>query len=32
MNRTFIIAEADINHNGSLDMAIEMVGVAATDR
>ena len=28
-NHTFIIAEAGVNHNGSLDMAIEMVGVAA---
>ena len=29
MNHTFIIAEAGVNHNGSLDMAIEMVNVAA---
>jgi N,N'-diacetyllegionaminate synthase len=28
-NHTFIIAEAGVNHNGSLDMAIEMVDVAA---
>ena len=28
-NHTFIIAEAGVNHNGSLDIAIEMVGVAA---
>ena len=28
-NKTFIIAEAGVNHNGSLDMAIEMVDVAA---
>ena len=27
-NRTFIIAEAGVNHNGSLDMALKMVGVA----
>ncbi len=26
--RTFIIAEAGVNHNGSLDMALEMVDVA----
>jgi N,N'-diacetyllegionaminate synthase len=29
MKHTFIIAEAGVNHNGSLDMAIEMVDVAA---
>jgi N,N'-diacetyllegionaminate synthase len=29
MNRTFIIAEAGVNHNGSLDMALQMVDVAA---
>ena len=28
-SHTFIIAEAGVNHNGSLDMAIEMVDVAA---
>jgi N-acetylneuraminate synthase len=28
-NRVFIIAEAGVNHNGSLDMAIEMINVAA---
>jgi sialic acid synthase SpsE len=32
MNRTFIIAEAGVNHNGSLDMAIEMINVAAAAR
>jgi N,N'-diacetyllegionaminate synthase len=30
MNRTFIIAEAGVNHNGSLDMALQMVDVAAS--
>jgi N-acetylneuraminate synthase len=29
MNKTLIIAEAGVNHNGSLDMAIEMINVAA---
>ena len=29
MNRTFIIAEAGVNHNGSLDIALQMVDVAA---
>lgn len=28
MNKTLIIAEAGVNHNGSLDMAIEMIDVA----
>lgn len=28
MNKTLIIAEAGVNHNGSLDMAIEMINVA----
>jgi len=32
MNRTFIIAEAGVNHNGSLEMAIQMVDAAATAR
>lgn len=29
MNKTFIIAEAGVNHNGSLEMALQMVDVAA---
>lgn len=29
MNKTFIIAEAGVNHNGSLEMALKMVDVAA---
>ena len=29
MNCTFIIAEAGVNHNGNLDMALQMVDVAA---
>jgi len=29
MNKTFVIAEAGVNHNGSLDMAIQMVDAAA---
>lgn len=29
MKRTFIIAEAGVNHNGSLQMALDMVDVAA---
>ena len=28
-NRTYIIAEAGVNHNGSLDLAMKMVAVAA---
>ena len=28
MNRTWIIAEAGVNHNGSLDMAIQLVDEA----
>ena len=28
MNKTFIIAEAGVNHNGSLDRAIQMVDAA----
>ena len=28
MNKTFIIAEAGVNHNGSLDLAIQMVDTA----
>ena len=28
-NRTFIIAEAGVNHNGSLDMAFQLIDVAA---
>ncbi len=28
-NKVFIIAEAGVNHNGSLDMAIELINVAA---
>jgi len=27
-NKTFIIAEAGVNHNGSLDRAIQMIDVA----
>ena len=30
MDRTFVIAEAGVNHNGSLGMALELVDVAAT--
>ncbi|MCM3079668.1 N-acetylneuraminate synthase [Brevibacillus invocatus] len=30
MKNTYIIAEAGVNHNGSLDMAIELVNTAAT--
>ena len=30
MNRTFIIAEAGVNHNGSLDIALQMVDVEAS--
>ena len=26
--KTFIIAEADVNHNGSLDLAYKMIDVA----
>ncbi|MDD4593210.1 MAG: N-acetylneuraminate synthase [Parabacteroides sp.] len=29
MNNTFIIAEAGVNHNGSLDMALKLIDVAA---
>ena len=29
MNCAFIIAEAGVNHNGSLDLALQMVDVAA---
>jgi len=29
MNKTFIIAEAGVNHNGSLKMALQMIDVAA---
>lgn len=29
MNSTFIIAEAGVNHNGSLDMAMQLIDVAA---
>ncbi|MFZ4441681.1 MAG: N-acetylneuraminate synthase family protein, partial [Syntrophales bacterium] len=28
MNKTFIIAEAGVNHNGSLDMAFQLIDVA----
>ena len=28
MNRTFIIAEAGVNHNGSVDMALKLVDAA----
>jgi N,N'-diacetyllegionaminate synthase len=28
MNKTFIIAEAGVNHNGSIEMAIQMIDVA----
>lgn len=28
MNKTFIIAEAGVNHNGSLDMALQLIDVA----
>ena len=28
-NKTLIIAEAGVNHNGSIDKALEMVDVAA---
>lgn len=28
-NKVFIIAEAGVNHNGSLDMALELIDVAA---
>ncbi len=28
-NKTFIIAEAGVNHNGSLDMALQLIDVAA---
>ncbi|MCZ4316325.1 N-acetylneuraminate synthase [Comamonadaceae bacterium G21597-S1] len=31
-NSTFIIAEAGVNHNGSLDMALELIDVAAHAR
>jgi N,N'-diacetyllegionaminate synthase len=29
MNKTFIIAEAGVNHNGSLDMAFQLIDVAS---
>lgn len=29
MNKTFIIAEAGVNHNGSLEMALQLIDVAA---
>ncbi len=29
-NRTFIIAEAGVNHNGSLDMAFQLIDVAVS--
>ena len=29
VNRTFILAEAGVNHNGSLDLALQLVDVAA---
>ena len=28
-DRTFVIAEAGVNHNGSLDLALKLVDVAA---
>ena len=28
-HRTFVIAEAGVNHNGSLDLALQMVDTAA---
>ena len=28
MKKTFIIAEAGVNHNGSLDMALQLIDVA----
>jgi sialic acid synthase SpsE len=28
MNKTFIIAEAGVNHNGSLEMAFKLIDVA----
>jgi len=28
MHKTFIIAEAGVNHNGSLEMAIQLIDVA----
>jgi len=31
-NRTFIIAEAGVNHNGSLQRALDMVKVAAESK
>jgi N,N'-diacetyllegionaminate synthase len=30
MNKTFIIAEAGVNHNGSLEMAFQLIDVAVT--
>ena len=30
--KTFIIAEAGVNHNGSLDMAVQMVDAAVAAR
>lgn len=30
MNHTIIIAEAGVNHNGSLEVAIQMIRAAAT--
>lgn len=30
MDRTFIIAEAGVNHNGSLELAMQLIDVAAT--
>src|SRR3982751_4830702 len=29
VDRTFLIAEAGVNHNGSLDVALQMIAVAA---